>query len=128
MNEQQAKQLSDVVRQTAFELQCYLRHGHLERVYETGLVNRLLKKGLRVQSQRPIKILDEDGSPLGEYVADLLVEGGLLVELKAVRALNDEHAAQVLGYLRGSRIEHGLLINFGAPRLQVKKYILRVED
>jgi GxxExxY protein len=114
----------DIVRQTAFELQTYLRHGHLEKVYENGLANRLRKKGLKVLQQHPLPVRDEDGTILGDYLADLFINDCLIVELKAVKALADEHTAQVLGYLRASEIEHGLLINFGAPKLEVKKYVL----
>jgi len=64
---------------------------------------------------------------LGDYLADLFVNKCLIVELKAVKALADEHTAQLLGYLRASGIEHGLLINFGAPKLEVKKYVLSQE-
>ncbi len=116
--------LCDIIRQTAFELQSYLRHGHLEKVYENGLANRLRKKRLTVLQQHPLPVRDEDGTVLGDYLADLFVNGCLIVELKAVKALADEHTAQILGYLRASGIEHGLLINFGAPKLEVKKYVL----
>jgi GxxExxY protein len=119
--------LCDVVRQTAFELQSFLRHGHLEKVYENGLANRLRKKGLTILQQHPVPVQDEDGTILGDYLADLFVNDCLIVELKAVKALADEHTSQVLGYLRGSGIEHGLLINFGAPKLEVKKYVLSNE-
>lgn len=117
-------QLCDQVRETSFALQCYLRHGHLEKVYENGLANRLRKAGVQVKQQHALQVLDEDGTVLGDYFADPLVEGELIVELKACKALTDEHVAQVLGYLRGCRIEHGLLINFGAPKLEVRKYVL----
>ena len=116
--------LCDLIRQTAFELQSFLRHGHLEKVYENGLANRLRKKGLTVRQQHPLPVRDEDGTVLGDYLADLFVNGCLIVELKAVKALADEHTAQVLGYLRASGIEHGLLINLGSPKLEVKKYVL----
>lgn len=116
--------LCDAVRQTAFELQCYLRHGHLEKVYENGLAHRLRKAGFTVAQQHPLPVRDADGTVLGDYLADLFIEGRLIVELKAVKAIADEHTAQILGYLRASRIEHGLLINFGAPKLEVKKYVL----
>ncbi len=116
--------LCDLIRQTAFELQIFLRHGHLEKVYENGLANRLRKKGLTVLQQHPLPVRDEDGTVLGDYLADLFVNGCLIVELKAVKALADEHTAQILGYLRASGIEHGLLINFGAAKLEVKKYVL----
>ncbi len=116
--------LCDRVRETAFALHVYLRHGHLEKVYENGLRHRLQKLGLKVDSQPALKVYDEDGTVLGDYFADLLVEHKLLVELKAVRAVADEHVAQILGYLRATRIEHGLLINFGSPILVVRKFAL----
>ncbi len=67
---------------------------------------------------------DEDGTVLGEYFADLFIEACLIVELKACNAVADEHVAQLLGYLKSSRIETGLLINFGAAKLYVKKYLM----
>jgi GxxExxY protein len=88
------------------------------------LAHRLSKCGIKVRQQHPIKILDEDGTVLGDYNSDLFVEDRLVIELKAVRALADEHVAQLLGYLRSSRIEHGLLINFGAPKFEIRKYAL----
>jgi GxxExxY protein len=84
--------------------------------------------GLHVEQQHPLKVFDEDGKVLGDYFADLLVEKELIVELKACKTLANEHIAQLLGYLRACRIEHGLLINFGAPRLQIKKYALSDTD
>lgn len=117
-------QLCDRVRETAFALHRYHRHGHLEKVYENGLVHRLRKTGTLVVPQHPLPVLDEDGTPLGDYFADMFVDNRLIVEIKACKALADEHVAQLLGYLRSSRIEHGLLINFGAPKLEVRKYAL----
>ncbi len=80
--------------------------------------------GLRVIRQHPLKVFDEDGTLLGEFLADLFIEDRLLVELKAVRSIADEHVAQLLGYLRAARMEHGLLINFGSPKLEIRKYAL----
>jgi len=128
MNEPTARLLADTIRQTAFEAHTFLRHGHNEKVYENSLRNRLRNKGLTVEQQAPIAVHDEDGSPLGEFVADLVINHEFIVELKAVRALAEEHTAQILGYLRASRIEHGMLINFGSPRIQFQKYILREND
>ena len=116
--------LCDIVRETSFDIHCFLRHGHLEKIYENSLVHRLIKRGLDVKQQYPLRVFDQDGTPLGDYFADLFIENRLIVELKASKALADEHVAQILGYLRSSRIEHGLLINFGASKLQIKKYIL----
>jgi len=117
-------QLCDIVRQTGFDLRKYLGHGHLEKVYENGLAHRLRKRGIRVEQQVPIAVLDEDGTILGDYFADLLIEGVLIIELKACKAIADEHIAQILGFLRATRLEHGLLINFGAVKYEIKKYIL----
>ena len=117
-------QLCDLVRETSFELHCYHRHGHLEKVYENGLANRLQKAGIQAVQQHSLNVLDEDGTVLGQYYADLFVATQLIVEIKAVRTLADEHVAQLLGYLRSSRLEHGLLINFGSSKLQVRKYAL----
>jgi len=117
-------QLCDLVRETSFALQKFHRHGHAEKIYENGLAHRLRKQGIKVVPQHPLSVYDEDGTILGEYFADLLIEDSLIVELKAVRTLADEHVAQLLGYLRSSRKEHGLLINFGSPILQVRKYAL----
>ena len=116
--------LCDLIRETSFAMHKYLRHGHLEKVYENGLANRLRKQGLSLKQQHPLSVYDEDGTILGEYFADILVEFPLIIELKACKALNDTHISQLLGYLRACRIEHGLLINFGAPKLEIKKYIL----
>jgi GxxExxY protein len=117
-------ELCDRIRETSLALHGFLRHGHLEKVYENGLTHRLRKLGLKVEQQCPLTVRDEDRTVLGEYLADLFVEDMLIVELKACKALANEHTAQLLGYLRACRIEHGLLINFGAPKLEIKKYVL----
>jgi GxxExxY protein len=116
--------LCDRARETSFALHRHLRHGHVEKVYENGLSSRLRKQGVPAIQQHPLSVYGEDGTLLGEFFADLFVEQRLIVELKACRTLADEHVAQLLGYLRAARIEHGLLINFGAPRLQIRKYVL----
>ena len=116
--------LCDVVQETGFAIHCYLKNGHLEKVYRNALVHRLSKQGIKAVPEHPLKVYDEDGTVLGDYFADVFVEDRLVVELKAVRAIADEHVAQLLGYLRCSRIEHGLLMNFGAPRFAVRKFAM----
>ena len=116
-------ELSAVVRQTAYDIHVYHGNGYLEKVYENALVHRLRKAGFDVKQQHPLKVHDEDGTIIGEYFADLLVDNCLIVELKAARTIADEHIAQTLGYLKASRIEHGLLINFGSYRFQIRKFI-----
>ncbi len=124
MDEKDILELCDKVRQMAFSLHAFLRSGHLEKVYENGLAHRLRIAGLRVEQQYPLKVYDEDGTILGDYFVDLLVESELIIELKAGKSLADEHIAQVLGYLRASKHRHALLINFGTPKIQIKKLIL----
>ena len=118
------KELCDFVRETAYAIHLYHGHGHLEKVYENALAHRLRKAGWSVVQQHPLTVYDEDGTVIGEYFADLFVEGRLVVELKACRALGDEHTAQILGYLKSSRTEDGLLINFGSYKFQIQKYVM----
>src|SRR6058998_722988 len=102
-------QLCDLVRQIAYDIHIYHGHGHLEKVYENALAHRLRLLGLDVKQQHPLTVRDEDGTVIGEYYADLLINNELIVELKAARTWADEHVAQLLGYLKSARIEHGLL-------------------
>jgi len=120
----EVKQLCDVIREISFDIHCYLRNGHLEKVYENALAHRLAKKDIKFEQQHRLSVFDEDGTSLGDFSTDLFVKDKLIVEIKACKTLADEHVAQLLGYLRACRIEHGLLINFGAPKLQIKKFIL----
>jgi len=118
------KQLCDLVREIGYAIHVYHGNGHLEKIYENALANRLRKAGIEVKQQHPLNVYDEDGTLLGEYFADLLVDGRLIVELKACRTTTEEHVAQVLGYLKSARIEDGLLINFGSYKFQIEKFVL----
>ena len=126
--DEQMKRLCDAIRETSFAIHKFLRHGHLEKVYENALIHRLTRQGLSVAPQHRLQVRDEDGAILGDYIADLFVEQCLIGEVKAVSTLVDDHVAQLLGYLRACRIENGLLINFGAPKLQIRKFILTQHD
>ena len=116
--------LCNVIRQTSFDIHNFLRSGHREQIYENALAHRLRKKGISVEQQHEVRVFDEDGTLLGYLRADLIIETRLICEIKGVHTIVDEHVAQLLGYLRASRIEHGLLINFGGPRLQIRKFVL----
>jgi len=116
------KALCNQVRQIAYDIHAYHGHGHLEKVYENALSHRLRKAGLDSKQQHPIQVFDEDGTLLGDYYADLFVENCLVIELKTAKALADEHTAQILGYLKSARCEHGLLINFGSYKFEIRKY------
>ncbi len=117
-------QVCDEVRECSFALHKFLRHGHKEKIYENGLANRLRRKGIEFAQQPSLSVFDDDGTVLGDLDLDMLVVGELVIELKAVKTILNEHISQLLGYLRASRKEHGLLINFGSPVLQIKKYAL----
>ena len=118
------KELSDIVRQTSYDIQSYLGYGLFEKIYENALVSRLRKLGVKVEQQVSLEVCDQDGTLLGSYIVDVLVEGYLLLELKSVRALNINHQIQIMGYMRAMKLTHGLLINFGSARFEMKKYIV----
>ena len=88
------------------------------------MAHRLRKGGCKVEQQQPLEVRDEDGTLLGSFYADMVVNDVLILELKAARAVVNEHVAQLLGYLRSSRMEHGLLLNFGAGKFYIKKFVL----
>lgn len=89
-----------------------LGYGFLEKVYENAMVLELRQMGLVVEVQKKIEVF-YNGEIIGEYFADLVVEGKVIVELKAAKLLADEHEAQLLNYLRATPYEVGLLLNFG---------------
>lgn len=110
--------LIEEVRQVAYKLHVYLGTGLLEKVYENGLKHRLEKAGFKVESQKPLQVFDSDGFVLGDYFADLVVNDVLIVELKAVKAIANEHLAQLLNYLKITQQPAGLLINFGSYKFE----------
>ncbi len=104
----------------AFQVLNTLGVGFLERVYENALVHELRKRGLDVVQQHGVNVI-YDGVVVGAYNVDLLVEGSLIVELKAVKALDDVHAAQCLNYLKATGLRFCLLLNFGRSRLEIQR-------
>ena len=123
MDYKNVNDLCDMIRQTSFDIHKYLHRGHLEKVCENALVSRLTKMG-KDEHQYPSQVKDQDGTVIGDYIADLFIEDILIIKIKACKTIADEHIAQILGYLRASNIEHGLLINFGSSKFQIKKCIL----
>ena len=105
----------------AFEVINELGAGFLESVYEKAMLLALRQKGLSVLSQHPVKVMFR-GECVGEFYADIFIEGKVIVELKAVKAIAPEHQAQIINYLNATGIEVGLLINFGNPRLEYKRF------
>ena len=123
MSTDQMMALCDQVRETAYAVHQYHGNGYLEKVYENALAHRLRKAGLNVKQQHELIVYDEDGTQIGTYYADLFVEDELMIELKACKTITNEHHAQLLHYLKGSRKEHGLLINFGSYKFFIKKFV-----
>ena len=116
--------LCDQIREIAYAIHVFHGNGYLEKVYENALVHRLCKAGFGIKQQHPMTIRDEDGTVVGEYFADIVVNDLLIIELKACKALTSEHTSQLLHYLKATTIEHGLLINFGSYKFEAQKFIL----
>lgn len=114
----------DIIRQTGFGIHVFFKNGFLERVYENSLANRLRRQGFDILQQYPISVQDEDGTVVGEYIADIVVCREIIIEIKAVKCLTEIHTAQVLAYLKATGLRHGILMNFGNPEFQIRKYIL----
>ncbi len=111
------------LRSTSFEYTLYntLGYGFLESVYLRAMVIELQKMGLQVQVEYPIRVYYA-GQVIGEFFADILVEGMVIVELKAVATLTAQHEAQLLNYLNATRHEVGLLLNFG-HKAEIKRKV-----
>jgi GxxExxY protein len=123
MTDEEARALADTIRVAAFATHRWFRSGFLEKVYENSLARRLRELALEVEQQHRLPVYDEDGSIVGDYVADLLINKNMILELKAVRALDNVHLAQTLAYLRAARLRHAMLINFGAQKLEIRKLV-----
>jgi GxxExxY protein len=99
-----------------------LGEGFLEKVYENALAHEIQKPGLKVQQQHPVQV-QYDGIVIGDYLADILVEDCVLIELKAVKVLDLTHQAQCLNYLRATGLRICLLNNFGSRRVEIKRLV-----
>ena len=105
----------------AFEVINELGTGFLESVYEKAMAIALQEKGISVQCQQPLQVHFRKRI-IGDFYADLVVEGKVIVELKAAKAIAPEYQAQIINYLKATGIEVGLLINFGNPKLEYKRF------
>jgi GxxExxY protein len=106
----------------AYEVHKELGRGFLEKVYVNALANDLRDAGLSAQQEAPVDVVYKE-RVVGVYYADLLVEGVLICEIKAVQRLIPEHEAQLLNYLKATSKKVGLLLNFGGPSVQVKRMV-----
>jgi GxxExxY protein len=117
-----AADISEAVIGAAFDVANTLGCGFLEKVYENALAVELRRRDHEVEQQREVDVWYK-GERVGYYHADLIVDGSVVVELKAVVGLERAHRAQCLNYLRATRMETGLVINFGSPRVEVQRVL-----
>jgi len=119
-DEIQTKDLSGRIIGCAFRVLNTLGSGFLEKVYENALAHEMRAAGLAVAQQKGITVY-YNGVVVGEYVADLVVEDAVVVELKASRALDPAHTAQCINYLKATGLHLCLLLNFARPRLEIHR-------
>jgi len=100
-----------------------LGSGFAEKVYENALAIELRRDGLELQQRHPVRVFYTD-QPVGDFMTDLLVENSIVAELKAVKALDDIHAAQCLNYLKATKLKICLLVNLGRPRVELRRIVL----
>ena len=115
-------ELTERIIGAAYEVHSELGPGFLEKVYETALARELAERGMACQPQAEIPV-SYKGQRVGLYYADLLIDGCVICEVKAVEALSEAHKAQLLHYLKATGLQVGLLLNFGSDRVQVKRVV-----
>lgn len=113
------KELTEKVIKAFYAVYNTFCYGFLEKVYENALTIELAKMGIAAAAQSSIQVF-YDNNIVGEYFADILVKNCIIVEIKAAKNLSMEHEAQLLNYLKATKIEVGLLLNFG-PKPEVKR-------
>jgi len=119
---EELNQITQKVIGSLYNVSNILGGGFLEKVYQNAAAIEIAKTGLIVHQQYPICIKYDDVI-VGEYFADLLVQDSVLVELKAVRLLDEVHAAQCMNYLRATGLPVCLLVNFYRPKLEIRRII-----
>lgn len=122
MNREELNLISEKIIGSVFKVSNTLGAGFLEKVYQNALIIELLESGLDVEKEKPITIY-YNNKIVGEYYADILVNQQIIIETKAVAALNEIHQAQLLNYLKATNLHLGLLINFGTPKVQIKRMV-----
>lgn len=116
------KELTEKIINAAFTVHNRLGSGFAEKVYENALAKELESKGIKTEQQKRLQVI-YGGNPVGDFIADLLVEESVIVELKAVRILEKSFEDQLLNYLKTSGLEVGLLLNFGIS-VQIKRKVV----
>ena len=115
--------IEQIVKETidcAYEVKNILKKGYIENVYKNALAHELRLRGHLAEVEKPIKV-SYKGIVAGEFRADILVDEILILELKATSQIIDAHCVQLVNYLTGTGIDHGLVINFGSDKLEIKR-------
>ena len=121
-DEHRLNHISEKIIGCAFSVSNALGAGFLEKVYQNALLIELANAGLQAEKEKQIQVLYKN-QVVGDYFADILVNQQVIVETKAVQSLNEIHQAQLLNYLKATNLSLGLLINFGTPKIQIKRMI-----
>ena len=121
-NKELLNEITQKIIGCAYRVSNVLGVGFLEKVYENALVYELKKLNFKVEQQKPIKVLYEDVI-VGDYYADLFIQDLVIVELKATKRIEDIHLAQCLNYLKATGLSLGLIINFGKPKVEIKRVV-----
>ena len=122
MTKDELDAVSEKVIGAAYKVSNTLGVGFLEKVYENALAHQLRKDGMKIEQQRPIKVY-YDNVVVGDYFADLVAEGAVIIELKASKRIEDVYLAQTLNYLKATGLKLGLIINFGKPKVEIKRVV-----
>jgi GxxExxY protein len=117
------KELTFRIRGCVYEVFRVLGSGFLEQVYQQALLQELQAQGLRAESQRALEVTYK-GKPVGSYIADIVVDDRVVLELKAAQSLTKAHEAQLLNYLKASGKRVGLLVNFTHPKAEIRRFVL----
>ena len=115
------EELTSKIIESVYTVHNTLGFGFLEKLYQNALVIELVKRGMKADSEKPVKVFYE-GQVVGDYVADVVVDDKVILELKAVKELSDIHEVQLVNYLKATGIEVGLLINFG-PSVKIRRKV-----
>lgn len=116
------EEISQIIVDSAYEVHRLLGRGFLEKVYENALVKELELRNIRCVQQYPLEVYYKDYTA-GNYIADIIVEDKIILEIKSVSAIDANHIAQLLNYLKATRKKLGFIINFGAEKIQIKRVI-----
>lgn len=114
--------ITKIIIDSAYEVHRLLGSGYLEKVYENALIIELESRNLKCDQQTSLEVYYKDYI-VGNYIADIMVEGKIILEIKAISGIGEQHFAQLINYLKATRKRLGFIINFGTSKIQIKRII-----